>query len=116
VANGEVWTPEDAQRCLAESGCNRLMLGRGMVAHPGLAHAIRGAGPTITWSTMLPLIQHFWVKVGQQVAPRHQAGRLKQWLNFLRRHYPEAELAYQQLRAVQDPEAVSTWLASAQLP
>ena len=116
VANGEVWTPEDAQRCLAESGCNRLMLGRGMVAHPGLAHAIRCSGRTITWLTMLPLIQHFWVKVGQQVAPRHQAGRLKQWLNFLRRHYPEAELAYQQLRAVQDPEAVSTWLVSAHLP
>ena len=39
VANGEVWTVEDALRCLRESGCHSLMLGRGMVADPGLALA-----------------------------------------------------------------------------
>ena len=37
--NGEIWTVEDAQRCRAVSGCDALMLGRGMVADPGLARA-----------------------------------------------------------------------------
>lgn len=45
VANGEIWTVQDAQRCRALSGCDALMLGRGAVADPGLALAIlkRGA-------------------------------------------------------------------------
>ena len=41
IANGEIWTPADAQRCRRVSGCDGLMLGRGMVVDPGLALAIR---------------------------------------------------------------------------
>ena len=37
VANGEIWTLQDALRCREASGCHSLMLGRGMVANPGLA-------------------------------------------------------------------------------
>jgi tRNA-dihydrouridine synthase C len=43
VANGEIWTVDDARRCQAESGCTDLMLGRGMVCDPGLALAVRAA-------------------------------------------------------------------------
>mgnify|MGYP003476694532 FL=1 len=39
-----------------------------------------------------------------------RAGRLKQWLHYLRRCYPEAEAAYRQLRTVNDPAAVSQYL------
>ena len=41
VANGEIWSVADAQRCRALSGCDTLMLGRGMVCDPGLALAIQ---------------------------------------------------------------------------
>ncbi len=137
VANGEVWTVEDAHRCLAESGCDALMLGRGMVADPGLALALRAswagqgaaagatagraAPSTITegaaaapsalpWDELLPLMQGFFAQVRRQVAARHQAGRLKQWLHYLRRCYPEAEAAYQRVRTINDAEALSTAL------
>jgi tRNA-dihydrouridine synthase C len=46
VANGEVWTEDEARQCLSESGCDALMLGRGLVADPGLALAVRGAART----------------------------------------------------------------------
>ncbi|MDP2326314.1 MAG: dihydrouridine synthase, partial [Gammaproteobacteria bacterium] len=36
--------------------------------------------------------------------------RLKQWLNFLRRRYPEAESAYQAVRRINDPALVSRTL------
>ncbi len=45
VANGEIWTVDDARRAQVASGCSSLMLGRGMVADPGLALAIRAALP-----------------------------------------------------------------------
>jgi tRNA-dihydrouridine synthase C len=111
VANGEIWTADDARRCLAESGCTRLMLGRGMVADPGLARAIRGEAQP-SWADLLPLIHDFWLRLAHRVAPRHRAGRLKQWLNLLRRRYPQAQQAFECIRAVSDPQAVTALLFS----
>jgi tRNA-dihydrouridine synthase C len=42
---------------------------------------------------------------------RQQAGRLKQWLNFLRRHYPQAQVAYDALKAVNDVAVIDAWVA-----
>jgi tRNA-dihydrouridine synthase C len=115
VANGEIWTVEDARRCRQASGCDMLMLGRGAVADPGLALAIRSgaAHPVLAWSALLPLIAQFWELVCSRLDAHSRAGRLKQWLNFLRRRYPEAEQAYQVLRTVNNPAAISQWLATA---
>jgi tRNA-dihydrouridine synthase C len=112
VANGEVWTVDDARRCLAESGCDALMLGRGMVADPGLAWAVRGAVAP-AWSAVAELLPHFWQQVVGRVAPRHSAGRLKQWLNLLRRRFPEAQALYDRVRTVQAPTAVQALLSGA---
>jgi hypothetical protein len=35
---------------------------------------------------------------------------MKQWLNLLRRRYPEAQAAFEQVRAVTDPAAVAAVL------
>jgi len=87
------------------------MLGRGMVSDPGLALAIRaGAGPGVAWSTLQPLMADFWRRIGPAIAPRHRAGRPKQLLNMLRRHFPEAQLAWEQIRTVNEPALVGTLL------
>lgn len=99
VANGEVWTVEDAQRCMAESGCDALMLGRGLVADPGLALALRGLQAP-GWSDLLPLLQLYARLISPRVAPRHQGGRIKQWLNMLRRRHPQAQALYERVRAI----------------
>jgi tRNA-dihydrouridine synthase C len=105
VANGEVWTVADARRCLAESGCDALMLGRGIVTDPGLALAIRGAAAP-GWEALRPLVGHYWRRIAGHVSPRHRAGRLKQWLNLLRRRFPEAQAAFDTVRAFNDPMVV----------
>lgn len=116
VANGEVWSVADARRCLRESGCTDLMLGRGMVADPGLALAIladqgrAGGRPETGWDLLRPLLGHFWQRVVERVEPRARHGRLKQWLNYLRRRHPEAEAAYQALRTVNDTRVLEAWL------
>jgi len=109
VANGEVWTVDDARRCLAESGCDALMLGRGIVADPGLALAVRGATAPV-WPTLLPLLEHYWQRIAGHVVPRHRAGRLKQWLNLLRRRFPEAQAAFDTVRTDNDPQRVGALL------
>ena len=116
IANGEIWTVDDALRCRARSGCDALMLGRGMVADPGLALAIvaadRGQARTdgIGWDDLQPLLAAFWQLVCAKIEPKARAGRLKQWLNYLRRRHPEAEVAYQQVRTVNDPQVLAALL------
>jgi tRNA-dihydrouridine synthase C len=117
VANGEIWNVQDALQARAESGCFDLMLGRGIVANPGLGWAIKAhdAGVdasvrTITWSDLPPHLETFWQIVSCHVSARHRAGRLKQWLNFLRRQYIEAQNAYDALRVINDPELITQYL------
>ena len=117
IANGEIWSVEDAQRCCNVSGSDSLMLGRGIVSFPELALAIKTKGLTYgstteEWSNLRPLIIIFWGLVSQHLDRRQQTGRLKQWLNLLRRRYEEAESAYQQLRTVDDPEVIDHWIQS----
>lgn len=113
VANGEIWSVDDARRCRAESGCDALMLGRGMVADPGLAWAIRAAldpaadaAEPPDWPALLELLRVFWRGLAPQITPRHRPGRLKQWLNFLRRRHPQAEALYQRWRSLDDPAQI----------
>ena len=114
VANGEIWTADDARRCRAASGCDALMLGRGMVADPGLALAIRGPHePVLAWPALLPLVALYWQRVVVHVQPKHQAGRLKQWLNLLRRRHPEAQVAFDAVRTLTDPALVRAQLFAA---
>ncbi len=116
IANGEIWSAADAARCREVSGCESLMIGRGMVSDPGLALAIRGqqAGGGVPWSRIVPLLALFWARVAVRVERRHRAGRLKQWLNSLRRHYPQAQAAFDELRLVNEPSVIDAWLARAQ--
>lgn len=114
VANGEIWTADDARRCREASGCHALMIGRGMVVNPGLALSIVTPGHAgLPWAELLPLIEAFWALVSARVEPRKRAGRLKQWLNFLRRHYPQAEEAYARVRTLDDPRLISLSLFGA---
>jgi tRNA-dihydrouridine synthase C len=117
IANGEIWNVADARRARSLSGCGTLMLGRGMVADPGLALAIVAddAGLAdlddgVSWARLQPLLAAFWELVTGHVEARHRAGRLKQWLNHLRRRHPQAELAYAAVRTVNDPSEIAALL------
>ncbi|MBA4260972.1 MAG: tRNA dihydrouridine(16) synthase DusC [Comamonadaceae bacterium] len=109
IANGEIWSAADAARCRAVTGCDALMIGRGMVSDPGLALAIQGLGG-MPWSQVLPLLAVFWQQVSGRVERRHRAGRFKQWLNHLRKRHPEAQAAFDELRVCNDPQHVQAWL------
>ncbi|MDR3428710.1 tRNA-dihydrouridine synthase [Silvimonas sp.] len=101
IANGEIWTAADFHRCREVSGCEDVMIGRGMVANPGLAlQALSQAG--LAWSDLAPLVQLFWHNVESRILPKYQAGRAKQWLGYLRRTYPQADAVFIEGRALQE--------------
>ncbi len=108
VANGEVWNADDWQRCRAESGVCDIMLGRGAVADPFLARRLRAGqleAPDAEmrageWEELRPMLGDFRQRVLRKVEPRHAPGRIKQWLNLLRRNYIQAERLFQQIRSL----------------
>jgi tRNA-dihydrouridine synthase C len=124
IANGEIWSVADARRCRAESQCDALMLGRGMVADPGLGLAIRRAdaggevadaddaegAPAVPWPEVLRHVAMYLALVSQRVDRRHRAGRIKQWLHYLKRRYPQAAVAYDDVRTIDDPLALAARL------
>ncbi|QLG89826.1 tRNA-dihydrouridine synthase [Chitinibacter bivalviorum] len=105
VANGEIWTVEEFNRCREISNCDDIMLGRGIVSNPGLALEAK-TGQKLSWEEMAPLFVVFWQQVMIHCYPKYQAGRLKQWLNYLRRHYPEAGELFQQIRTINTAEEI----------
>lgn len=121
VANGEVWNEDDWRRCRAVSGASDVMLGRGAVADPFLARRIRAGAVEAPqrdaeWAELQPLIGEFWRRVLIKVEARHAPGRLKQWLNLLRRNFVAAEQLYLALRPEREVERVSQLLGAHGVP
>ena len=123
IANGEIWNVSDALACRLQSGCQDLMLGRGLVADPGLGLALEAqdlkpddgdSAPSaaVQWDALRPALVYFWSVVCSRLDARSRPGRLKQWLNFLRRRFPEAQTAYDRLKTVNDPGLIDAWIAS----
>jgi tRNA-dihydrouridine synthase C len=106
-ANGEIWDVDDWRRCRAVSGVEDIMLGRGLIARPDLAHQIAAARDgreitPMTWRELRPLVDDFWLQARNKLGPRYAPGRLKQWLRALARNYPEAAALFQETRRETD--------------
>ena len=102
VANGEIWNVEDYQRCRELSGCDNVMLGRGLLAHPGLANTLKGSAFVFNWRNTLALLIQFQCELKVECTPRHACSPLKQWLGYLRLHYPEAGVLLQRVKRIID--------------
>lgn len=117
IANGEVWNVDDYRQIREATGCDDVMLGRGAVADPFLARRVRGEREPRPggrdWEELGPLVAEFWLRSQRKVQPRHAPGRLKMWLNALRRTFPEAQALFEAVRAEPSPAAVDRALASA---
>ena len=115
VANGEIWTPEDYWKCREVSGCDRIMIGRGLVANPFLAEQIRNPeldrDPAVNWQRLKPFLLSFYADVCSEVEERHIHGRIKQWLTMLGWHFPQAKTLFSEIRQLRDSASIGEHLA-----
>jgi tRNA-dihydrouridine synthase C len=102
IANGEIWTLEQAQRCLEISGCKDLMLGRGAVTRPDLVNRVRHNNDSqqLSWPELVQLQLDFLD--GATKTEQGLVGRYKQWLGMLTRGYSEAELLWNDIKKIRD--------------
>ncbi|MCW8886187.1 MAG: tRNA-dihydrouridine synthase, partial [Motiliproteus sp.] len=111
IANGDICSPDDYQRCREISGCTDIMIGRGLLQQPDLAAVIvknrQGQiAAELEWKPILAAVQKYCHQVQQQVAAKHAPGRVKQWLAFLRKRYPEAQLLFDVIKTETNLDAI----------
>lgn len=105
VANGEIWTPEDAINCQTISTCEDIMIGRGAIARPSLAREIKGGRPA-DWAETLDWILAYSRPMVMTKRPKWGEGRMKQWVKLLGRTYPESQKLFQEIKQLRDPQAI----------
>jgi len=117
VANGEVWTVADWERCRAVSGCDDVMIGRGAVSDPFLAQRIRGQmerePSAAEWPLVLVHLAEYLKKLHARICSRHEHGRVKLWLSYLKRTWPQAAELHDAIRRLQDSVEIQAVIESA---
>jgi len=111
IANGEIWSIDDFQRCKAASGCEDIMLGRGLMACPDLGLQIKAQRETLAyqplgWPAICALLLHYFLATEAQYPKKYLGNRLKQWLVYLRRHYPQAQSLFDTLKRHRDRSTI----------
>jgi tRNA-dihydrouridine synthase C len=107
VANGEIWSVEDALRARRESGTADLMLGRGVLCRPDLPRllAARDRGETaeaLRWDEVAALLAHYLEQTLEYYPERYAPNPIKQWLGYLRHYYPQAAALFAQVKRIGD--------------
>ena len=90
IANGGIFSVQDAEQCLRVSGADGLMLGRGAAIKPWLfadiAREVFGcaiAEPAVS----LPTMYHAFIDLLEHFRPEHRLGRLKEFTHYFARNY-----------------------------
>ncbi len=132
IANGEVWSVYDYHKCREVSGCDDVMIGRGLLADPSLAllikHSVKvqelsGDGSSTealekeaalahTWHDTLLLLEKYYQRVQMQLPPPYVSGRLKQWLNMMRKHNHNAQDLFDKVKKITDLDELTSLLIS----
>lgn len=111
IANGEIWSVADAQRCQQITGCNDVMLGRGALCRPDLpllvAAANRGVEyESMPWKDVLPLVLSFFELNFAYYDGGHAGNPLKQWLVYLRSYYLQAAPLFENIKRLRTPDEI----------
>ena len=106
IANGEIWNWRDGQDCLQATGCEALMIGRGALNIPNLSHVVKYNVNKLSWEQILPILQKY-----SQVENAHDTGfyhiaRIKQWLQYLKKEYPEAITLFKKIKTCHSVNAL----------
>ena len=106
VANGEIWDWQSAQDCLAATGCDSVMIGRGALNVPNLSRVIKYNAPRMPWPEVVQLLQKYSQLEKQGDTGMYHVARIKQWLGYLRKEYTEATDLFTEIRTLKRAEEI----------
>lgn len=106
VANGDIWSRADAEKCRIVSGCDDLMIGRGALCLPNLSAVIQDDAAPMAWEKTCALLLDYAVFVRDDKQRGYLPSRLKQWFRYLKRQYPEAEILFEKIKRLRELDQI----------
>lgn len=103
VANGDINTPADMDRCAAQSGCRAFMIGRGAMARPALFRRLRGSDdPDLDLPWLCDVLLDYRDRLlAAGAGEGGTLGRIKQWLRLGAPAFVELDALFQRYKRVQ---------------
>lgn len=110
IANGDIWSRDDFERCREMTGCEHFMIGRGALADPSLVATLAGKalGTNDAWDAWFRRFLH-WCDFYGETKPGYAVRRIKQWLNIARKI--RAVPAFDRVKVCDSMDAVFAALA-----
>jgi tRNA-dihydrouridine synthase C len=106
IANGEIWSANDAEQCMEQANTQNIMLGRGVLALPNLAAVIKNQQQPMPWSSLCELLHYYSEMELQGGKSYYFSSRLKQWLRYLKLQYPQALQLFEQVKRLKNKDEI----------
>jgi len=106
VANGEIWSADNAVKCQQISQTDNLMLGRGILALPNLANVIKHNEAPMSWAQVILLLDRYSQLELNSDKSYYYSSRMKQWLRYLKLQYTEAQVLFEKIKTLKDKDMI----------
>ncbi|WP_373820391.1 tRNA dihydrouridine(16) synthase DusC [Glaesserella sp.] len=90
IANGEISDFESAKKCVETTACYDVMIGRGALNIPNLSRVVKYNVAKMAWQQVLQLLYQYVNIENEFDTGFYHVARIKQWLRYLDKAYPEA--------------------------
>ncbi|MBU2871224.1 tRNA-dihydrouridine synthase [Colwellia sp. E2M01] len=111
IANGDIWSSDDAIKCREVSGCSDIMVGRGALTIPNLGKVIKQESEIMTWQNVRSLLKAYTEFETRGDKSAYFPNRIKQWLKYIKNHYPEAGVLFGEIRTLKTVEDIRNALS-----
>lgn len=113
IANGEIWDAASAEKCRQLTACQALMVGRGALTVPNLSRVIKHHAEKMAWRDVLQLLFNYVQMENKLDTGFYHVARIKQWLRFLEKTYPQAAQLFELLKTEHGYEGLKAHIMQA---
>lgn len=106
IGNGDVNTPEDAERMVRETGCHGVMVGRAALTNPWIFQQILDPTLVVTVEQRIDLCLRFFRLLQEQLEPREAIHKMKKIGSWFTKGIPGGSGFRQKLHERNDPVAL----------
>ncbi|MEY8713245.1 tRNA dihydrouridine(16) synthase DusC [Mangrovibacter phragmitis] len=106
IANGEIRDQASALACMAQTGCDAIMVGRWALNVPNISRVIKYGEPAMPWPDVIQLLKKYCRLEKQGDTGMYHVARIKQWLGYLRKNYSQASELFATVRTLNTSAAI----------
>lgn len=108
IANGEIWSVADFERCREVTGLQDFMIGRGVMSNPYIFKQLRQSLGTesveeMNWQKARALLPGFFDASTLYINNYFAVSRTKQWMRALSLKNPEARSVFDEIKIIKKP-------------